>query len=237
MNNMNVQMAQLLAQLNQKPQVAATFAAAGAHNDPALGPLAGQVAPAAGQVATGEPESDNDGDAKDQILLDSLMAIKKNQAKKEMLILIKDGVKHGLWRHIKIIKNLEVRRQAALCLLADILCFKSMQGDSIEAAHAQEGWLGIYETHVNRSVNEHWGYIQQHLKMLVQDWCRKHGNTTACPPWSCFWPLSGVILQFSPGLPRPLPQTGMRPSSGGSPKFCPLLLAISATGKPSTVGS
>jgi len=99
------------------------------------------VAPAAGQVAAREPESDDNAEgaeARDVILLDSLLAIKKNQAKKEMLILIKDGVKHGLWRHIKIIENLEVKRQAAICLL-DILSFKFMQGDSIEAAHAQEG--------------------------------------------------------------------------------------------------
>jgi len=41
--NMNVQMAHLLATLNQKPQLAAALAASGAHNHPALGSLAGQV--------------------------------------------------------------------------------------------------------------------------------------------------------------------------------------------------
>jgi len=135
---MNLTMTQLLAQLNENPRIAAALADTGAHNHPALGPLAGLVAPPAAPAAAHEPESDDDdAETRDQILLASLTACRKNEAKKEMLILIKDGIKHGLWRRIKIIENVDVRRQAALILL-EILDFKSMQGDSIEAAQAQD---------------------------------------------------------------------------------------------------
>jgi len=91
-------------------------------------------------------------------------------------MLIKDGIKHGLWRRIKIIKNPDVRRQASLILL-EILNFKSMQGDSVEAAQAQDGWLVIYEKHVCRLLNGQRGCIQQHLKTLMKGWYHKYGNT------------------------------------------------------------
>jgi len=96
-------MVHLLSTLNQKPQIAAQLVAAGAHNHPALGHTAGQV-------AAPEPENDDNAADRDQILLDALSAVKKNQAKKEMSLLIKDGVKHDLWRRTKIIKNPAVRR-------------------------------------------------------------------------------------------------------------------------------
>jgi len=167
---MNAQMADLLAQLNQNPRVAA-------HNHPALGPLAGLVAPAAAPAAAHEPESDDDeAETRDQILLASLAACRKNEAKKEMLMLCKDGIKHGLWRRIKIIENLDVRRQAALILL-EILDFKSMQGDSVKAVQAQDDWLAIYEKHICHLLNELRGYTQQRLKTLVEGWYCKHGNT------------------------------------------------------------
>jgi len=173
---MNVQMADLLAQLNQNPRIAAALADAGAHDHPALGPLAGAVAPPAARAAAHDLESDDNAEARDQILLASLAAGRKNEAKKEMMMLIKDGTKHGLWRCIKIIKNLDVRRQAAPILL-EILDFKSMQGDSVEAARAQEDWLAMHEKHVCRLLNELWGCTQQRLKTLLEDSCHKHGNT------------------------------------------------------------
>jgi len=105
----------LLATLSQNPAVAAAVAAAGARNHPALGPLAGQGAPAAPPATAYEPESDDDdAETRDQILLASLTACRKSEAKKEMLMLIKNGIKHGLWRRIKIIENLDGRCQAAL---------------------------------------------------------------------------------------------------------------------------
>jgi len=165
-NNVNAQMAELLATLNQN----SALAAARAHNHPALGPLAGQRAPAAAPAAAHEPESDDDdAETRDQILLASLTACRKNEAKKEMIMLIKDGIKHGLWRRIKIIKNLDVRRQVALMLL-EILDFKSMQGDSIEATRAQDDWLAMHEKHMCRLLNELWGHTQQRLKTLVKAW-------------------------------------------------------------------
>jgi len=166
-NDMNVQMAQLLAQLNQNPQIAAALADARAHNHPALRPLAGLLAPAAAPATAHEPETDDDdAEARDQILLAFLAVYRKNEAKKEMIMLIKDGIKHGLWRRIKIIKNLDVRRQAALILL-EILDFKSMQGDSVEATQAQDNWLAMHEKHICRLLNEQRGYTQQCLKTLV----------------------------------------------------------------------
>ena len=173
---MNAQMANLLTQLNQNPCIAAALADAGAHNQPALGPLAGQVAPAAAPGAAHESESDDDeAETGDQILLASLAARRKNEAKKEMLMLCKDGIKHGSWRRIKIIENLDVRRQAALILL-EIFDFKSMQGDSVQVVQAQDDWLAIYEKHICRLLNELRGCTQQRLKTLVEAWCRKHGN-------------------------------------------------------------
>jgi len=63
---MNLTMAQLLAQLNQNPRIAAAIADAGAHNHPFLGPLAGLLAPAAAPAAAQEPESgDEDAEARD----------------------------------------------------------------------------------------------------------------------------------------------------------------------------
>jgi len=91
-------------------------------------------------------------------------------------MLMKDGIKHGLWRRIKIIENLDVRHQAALILL-EILDFKSMQGDSVKAVQAQDDWLAIYEKHMCRLLNELRGYTQQRLKTLVEGWYRNHGNT------------------------------------------------------------
>jgi len=164
---MNLTMAQLLAQLNQNPRIAAALADTRAHNHPALGPLAGLLAPAAAPAAAQEPESDDDdAEARDQILVASLTACRKNEAKKEMLMRIKDGIKHDLWRRIKIIKNLDVRRQAALILL-EVLDFKSMQGDSVEAARAQEDWLAMHEKHMCRLLNELRGHTQQRLKTLL----------------------------------------------------------------------
>jgi len=93
-----------------------------------------------------------------------------------MLMLIKDGIKHGPWRRIKIIENLDVRRQAALILL-EILDFKSMQGDAVEAAQAQDNWLATHEKRICHLLNELRGCTQQHLKTLVENWCRKHNNT------------------------------------------------------------
>jgi len=102
--------------------------------------------------------------------------MQEEQGQKRDANAVKDGIKHGLWRRIKIIKNLDVRRQAALILL-EILDFKSMQGDSVKAVQAQDDWLAIYEKHICRLLNEIRGYTQQHLKTLVEGWCRKHGNT------------------------------------------------------------
>ena len=175
-NRMNLTMHQLLAQLNQDPRIAAAIADAGAHNHPALGPLAGLLAPAAAPAAAQEPESDDeDAEARDQILLASLAVCKKNEAKKEMLMLIKDGIKHGLWRRIKIIESEEVRREAALIVL-EILNFNSMQGDSIQAVQAQKDWFSIYEKHLCRLLNELRGYVQQRLKTLLEKWWRDHGK-------------------------------------------------------------
>jgi len=172
----NLAMAQLLAQLNQNPRIAATNADAGAHNHPALGPLTGPLAPAAAPAAAQEPESvDEDAEARDQILLASLAVCKKNEAKKEMPMLIKDGIKHGLWRRIKIIESEEVRRAAALIVL-EILNFNSMQGDSVQAVQAQNDWFSIYEKHLCRLLNELWGYVQQRLKTLLEKWWREHGK-------------------------------------------------------------
>ena len=178
---MNTQMADLLAQLNQNPRIAAALAEVGAHNHPALGPLAGAVAPNAAPGAAHDPESDEDeaedeAENRDQILLASLAACRKNEAKKEMLMLMKDGIKHGLWRRIKIIENLGVRRQAAIILL-EILDFKSMQGDSVQAKQAQDDFFAVYEKHMCRLLNELRGYTQQRLKTLVESWHCSHGNT------------------------------------------------------------
>jgi len=234
-DNMNVTMAQLLAQLNKNPRIAAALADTGAHNHPALGPLAGLLAPPAAPVAAHEPESDDDeAETRDQTLLASLAACRKNEAKKEMLMLIKDEIKHGLWRRIKIIKNIDVRRQAALILL-EILDFKTMQGDSVQAVQAQDDWLAIYKKHICRLLNELRGTLSSASRLLWRP--DIVSMATPCPAWTCFWPSSGVTFPFRKGKPRPLPRTIMKPSSGGSPKFCPLLPAIRLTGKRNIMGS
>jgi len=81
---MNAQMADLLAQLNQNPRIAAAIAEAGAHNHPALGPLAGLVAPPAAPATAHDPESeDDDTEARDQILL----AVNHKKRKSKLLLL------------------------------------------------------------------------------------------------------------------------------------------------------
>jgi len=134
---MNLTMAQLLAQLNENPQIAAALADSGAHNHPALGPLAGLLAPAAAQPLLMSRKLTTTTQRQETRFCLLLWLHAGRMKPKEMLMLIKDGIKHGLWRRIKIIKNLDVRRQSALILL-EILDFKSMQGDSIEATQAQD---------------------------------------------------------------------------------------------------
>ena len=76
---MNAEIVDLLAQLNQNPRIAAALAEAGAHNHPALGPLAGAVAPPGTPAADHESESEDDeAETRDQILLASLAACRKN---------------------------------------------------------------------------------------------------------------------------------------------------------------
>jgi len=108
-------------------------------------------------------------------LLASLAACKKNEAKKEMLMLIKDGIKHGLWRCMKIIESKEVRRAAALIVL-EILSFNSMQGDSVQTVQAQNDWFSICEKHLCHLLNELRGHVQQRLKNLLEKWWREHGK-------------------------------------------------------------
>jgi len=91
-----------------------------------VAPAAGQIAPAGAQDAGDEVESDEDEEKKEQILRASLFACRKDEAKKEMLMLIKNGIKNGLWmRRLKVIENKDIRREAALILL-DTLNFRSM---------------------------------------------------------------------------------------------------------------
>jgi hypothetical protein len=54
------------------------------------------------------------------------------QAKAKMYNLIKDAIKHELWRQIKIIENPDVRKMAAKKVV-NALNFQSMKGDSIGA--------------------------------------------------------------------------------------------------------
>jgi len=234
-NNMNLTMAQVLAKLNENPRIAAALADTRANNHPAVGPLAGLLARPAAPAADQDPESDEDeAETRDQILLASLAACRKNEAKKEMLMLIKDGIKHGLWGRIKIIENLDVRHQAALILL-EILDFKTIQGDSVQAVQAQDDWLAIYEKHMCRLLNELRGYTQQRLKTLMEGWYRKHGNTM--PRLDLLLALIKRDFPIQEGETPALPRTIMKPSSGGSPKFCPLLPAIRLTGKRNIMGS
>jgi len=188
---LNRDMATLIAQLAQNPAaMAAVLAAAGGNNNPELGPPAGrQVAAAAGQDAAAagqivqdegqeagdEGDSDYEAEERDQILLASLAECRKDEAKKEMLALIKNGIKQHLWRRIKVIENKDVRKQAALMLL-EILNFRSMQGDSIEATQAKEQWIATYEKHICRTLNEQRGYQQQRLKTLMEGFWGKNGK-------------------------------------------------------------
>jgi len=190
-NRMGMEMATLIAQLAQNPQLAAALAAVGVNNNPELGPPAGRpVAPAAGQVAAaagqmapaegqdagGEAESDDEAEEeRDQILRASLAACRKDEAKKEMMMLIKNGIKHGLWRRIKVIENKDVRKQAALMLL-EILNFRSMQGDSVEATQTKEQWLATCEKHICRILNEQRGHQQQRVKTLMEGFWGKNGK-------------------------------------------------------------
>ena len=194
-DQVQAQMAQLLGILNQNPDMAARLVDAGANNR-------GQIAPPGPRE---DPEEDDEGAeeaaVRDQILMDSLSAAQKNHAKKEMLLLIKDGVKHGLWRRIKIIESPEVRRQAALFLLA-ILNFLSMEGDSIEAKKLQDGWLRVYETFVCKLLNEHRSYVQQRLKLVVYAWYKKHDNTM--PPMDLLLALIRRDFALQAGPPAAL---------------------------------
>jgi len=89
-----------------------------------------------------------------------------------MVSLIEDGVNHGQWSSIKIIKNKEIRCQAALHLLK-IINSMSMQGDSIEAINNQNQWLAIYETHVCWAVNKQHSSVQSvrysHMERRIHD--------------------------------------------------------------------
>jgi len=103
-----------------------------------------------------------------------------------------------------------------------------MQGDSIEAANALQGWLSIYETHVCCAVNEQRGQGQQHLKTVLHGWCRKHNNTM--PPRELLLALIQCNFAIQAGPHQTLLTEIWTLFLGGLPRFGPLLLAISATG-------
>lgn len=120
-------------------------------------------------------EVDQEALIRDQTMLDALNSPNYNKIKKEMAILIKDGVKNGVWRRIKMITNQQVRRQAALILL-EILNFQSMQGDGVEAAQYKTRWLEVYEKPLAKALNEQRSYVQSRLKEVLKAYVAKFGG-------------------------------------------------------------
>lgn len=112
-------------------------------------------------------------------MLDAINSPYANQVKEDMKLLIKDGVKNGLWRRIKVITNEDVRKKAAT-ILVDILAFDSMQGDSAEAEAYKNRWIEVYQKHIVKALNEQRSYVQSRLKAKVEAYWRK--NEKNMPP-------------------------------------------------------
>jgi len=130
----------------------------------------GQAATKKGQVFD---EDDTEAMLKDQTMLDALDSSNSTQANNDMKLLIKDAVKNGLWRKIKIITNPSVRTKAAEIVL-DLLNFQSMQGDSAASEAYKQKWIKVYEKPLVRALNEQRSYVQSRLKSKVETYWRKH---------------------------------------------------------------
>jgi hypothetical protein len=168
---------------NQIAQVIRHLAA----NNPQFAPLVAQGnagnAPAAAQ--------DEDTVARNEVLREAIRAMDGQQLSKEMLLMIKDAVKNGLWRRIKMISNKDVRRAAARAVL-ESLDFESMQGN----VPLQDRWLDAYEKAVARALNEIRSYIQSRLKEIVRAYKAKHG---IMPPKATLLALIRRDFRLIPG--------------------------------------
>jgi hypothetical protein len=121
-------------------------------------------------------EVDPDAHARDQVMLDALNSPYANQVKEDMKLIIKDAVKNGLWRKLKVIPNADVRKKATQIVL-EICAFNSMQGDSADAKAYKDKWIVLYEKHIAKALNELRSYVQSRIKAKVEAYWRKHDKT------------------------------------------------------------
>ena len=143
----------------------------------------GVLAAAAPPDAADAPQAGpvRDDDAMENILQAALNANQSSEAKREMLLLIKNEVRNGLWRRIKIINSPQVKKKAALDVLVGI-DFASMRGDSVEAQQAKDRWLAVYEGAVCKAINEQRSYVQSRIKSSVYSYWKKHNKTMPPKP-------------------------------------------------------
>jgi len=153
----------------------ARHAAPHAGPNAAIAPNAAGGAPDNAQVGVQQGAANQDEANNEQVLMDALAENTTAQAQKEMNLLIKDAVRNGLWRRVKVVHTKELREEAAKLLL-EILNFHSMQGDSAQAKALRKRWLKLNEKLVARAINEQRSYVQSRLKNVIYAYWRKNNR-------------------------------------------------------------